>query len=42
MTMGSKDSSFGFVENISKFMIFRKDIGKVKIFYKFCRVGLNV
>ena len=38
----SKNSSFGFAENIGKFMIFRRDIRKIRSFYKFCRVSLNV
>jgi len=41
-TIRSKDFSFGFTENVSKFMILRKDIGKVRSLYKFCRVDLNV
>ena len=40
--MKSKDFSLGFTENISKFVILRRDIGKIKNLYKFCRVGLNV
>ena len=38
----SKDFSFSFAENISKFVIFRENIGKVKSFCKFCRISLNV
>jgi len=38
----SEDFSFGFAENISKFIILRRDIGKVRSLYKFYRVGLNV
>ena len=41
-TMRSKDFSLGFAENISEFMIFGRNIGKVKSFYKFCKVDLNV
>ena len=41
-TMKSKNFSLGFTENISKFVILRRDIGKIKNLYKFCRVGLNV
>jgi len=41
-TMRSKDFSFGFTENISEFMIFGKDIGKVRSFCKFCGVDLNI
>jgi len=40
--MRSKDFSFIFAENVSKFMILRKDIGKVRSFCKFCGVSLNV
>ena len=40
--MRSKDFSFGFAENIGKFMILGRDVGKVKSFYKFCEVSLNV
>ena len=39
--MRSKDFSFDFAENISKFMILRKDIGKVRSFCKFCRISLK-
>ena len=38
----SKDFSFSFVENIGKFVILRRDIGKVRSFCKFCRISLNV
>jgi len=38
----NKDFSFGFAENVSKFVIFRGDIGKVRGLCKFCRVDLNV
>jgi len=34
--MRSENFSFGFAENICKFMIFRRDIGKVRSLYKFC------
>ena len=40
--MRSKDFSFGFAKNIRKFMIFRGNIGKVRNFYKFCKVNLNI
>ena len=40
--MRSKNFSFSFAENISKFMILRENIGQVRSFYKFCRVSLNV
>jgi len=39
--MRSEDFSFGFAKNISKFMILRRDIGKVRTLYKFCGVSLN-
>jgi len=38
----SKDFSFGFAENIGKLIILRGNIKKIRNFYKFCRVGLNV
>jgi len=41
-TIRSKYFSFAFAENIGKFVIFRRDIGKVRSFCKFCRVSLNV
>ena len=40
--MRSKDFSFGFAENISKFMIIGRDIGEVRSLYKFCGVSLNI
>ena len=40
--MRSKNFSFSFAENISKFMILGRDIGEIRSFCKFCRVGLNV
>jgi len=40
--MRSKDFSFGFAKNVGKFMIFEKDIGKVRDFCKFCGVDLNI
>ena len=40
--MRNKDFSFGFIEYISKFVIFRRDIRKVRSLCKFCRVSLNV
>jgi len=40
--MRSKDFSFGFAENVGKFMIFGRDIRKVRSFCKFCGVSLNV
>jgi len=41
-TIRSEDFSFGFTENVGKFVIFREDIRKVKGLYKFCRVDLNI
>ena len=38
----SEGFSFGFAENISKFVILRRDIGKVRSLHKFCRVSLNI
>jgi len=40
--MRSKDFSFGFAKNISKFMILRRNIGKVRRLCKFCKVSLNI
>ena len=40
--MRNEDFSFSFAKNVSKFMILRRDIGKVRGFYKFCRISLNV
>jgi len=34
--------SFGFAENIGKFVILGRDIGKVRSLYKFCEVDLNI
>ena len=39
--MRSKNFSFGFTENVNKFMIFGRDIRKIRSFCKFCGVGLN-
>ena len=41
-TMRSKNFSFSFVENVSKFVILRRDIRKIRSLCKFCRVSLNV
>jgi len=41
-TIRSEDFSFGFAENVGKFVIFREDIRKVKGLYKFCGVDLNI
>jgi len=40
--MRSKYFSFGFAENISKFMILGRDIRKIRRLCKFCGVSLNV
>ena len=34
--------SFSFAENVSKFVILRRDIGKVRSFCEFCKISLNV
>ena len=34
--------SFSFAENIGKFVILGRDIGEIRSFCKFFRVGLNV
>jgi len=41
-TMKSKDFSFSFAENIGKFVILGRNIGKIRNFCKFCRVSLNI
>jgi len=41
-SMRSKNFSFSFAENISEFMIFRRDTGEIRSFCKFCGVSLNV
>ena len=40
--MRSKNFSFSFAKNVSKFMILRRNVGQVRSFCKFCRVNLNV
>ena len=40
--MKSKNFSFGFAENISKFIILKENIGKIRSFYKFYRINLNI
>jgi len=40
--MRSENFSFGFAENVGKFMIFGGDIGKIRSLCKLYRVGLNV
>ena len=41
-TMRRESFSFSFAENISKFMILRKDVEQVRSFCKFCGVSLNI
>ena len=41
-TMRRENFSFCLAENVGKFMILRRDIGEIRSFCKFCRVGLNV
>ena len=38
----SKDFSFSFTKIIGEFVILGRNIGKVRSFYKFYRVSLNV
>jgi len=40
--MRSEDLSLLFAENIGEFMILGRDIRKIRGFYKFCRVDINV
>ena len=40
--MRSENFSLSFAENISKFVILRRNVGQIRSFYKFCRVGLNI
>jgi len=40
--MMSKNFSFSFAENISKFVILERDIRKIRSFCKFCKISLNV
>ena len=40
--MRRESFSFCLAENISKFVIFGRDIREIRSFCKFCRVGLNV
>ena len=40
--MRSKDFSFSFAENVSEFVILRRDVGNVRSFCKFCGISLNV
>jgi len=41
-TMRGKYFSFDFAENVSRFIILRRDIGKVRSLCKFCRVSLYI
>jgi len=41
-TMRNEDFSFGFAENVGKFIILGRDIEKIKMLCKFCGVSLNV
>ena len=41
-TMRRENFSFSFAENVGKFVILGKDIGEIRSFCKFYRVGLNV
>jgi len=38
----SENFSFSFAENVSKFMVLGRDIGKIRSFCKFCRISPNV
>ena len=40
--MRRENFSFSFAENVSKFVILRRDIGEIRSFCKFCGVSLNV
>ena len=40
--MRSKNFSFSFAENVSKFIILGRDIGEIRSFCKFCGISLNV
>jgi len=41
-TMRRENFSFSFAKNIGKFIILGRDIGKIRSFYKFCGVSLNI
>jgi len=41
-TMRSENFSFSFAENVSEFVILRRNIRKIRSFCKFCEVNLNV
>ena len=40
--MKKENFSFSFAENVSKFVILRRNIGEIRSFCKFCGVSLNV
>ena len=40
--MRNENFSFSFTENISEFMILRRNIEKVRSLCKLCRVGLDI
>jgi len=40
-TMRRENFSFSFAENVGKFMILGRDIGKIRSFCKFCGISLN-
>ena len=40
--MRRESFSFSFAENVSKFVVLRRNIGQIRSFCKFCGVGLNV
>ena len=41
-TMRRENFSSCLAENVGKFVILGRDIGEIRSFCKFCRVGLNV
>ena len=41
-TMRRESFSFCLAKNVGKFMIFRRNIGEIRSFCKFCGVGLNI
>ena len=40
--MRRESFSFSFPENVGKFVILRRNVGKIRSFCKLCRVDLNV
>ena len=40
--MRRENFSFSFAENIGKFIILGENVGQIRSFCKFCRVGLNI